>query len=296
MTADALQHSALRRIDAVCGRFEAAWKAGAAPRIEDYLADCRANEWGPLLRELIPVEVQYRRRAGQQPRIEDYRTRFPTLEESWLAEMLAPARAGPSHRPLAPPALPGAMHETPVSLLQRLGQPAPAQAWDEFVQLFTPLLFSWAQGLSLQDADAADLMQDVFVILLRKLPHFTYDPQQSFRRWLWTVLLNQWRDQQRRRRRDVGDSNAPALDGPASADPAEVIAEAEYRNYLVGRALELMQTDFQATTWKACWEYVVRDRPAAEVATELGISTNAVYLAKARVLSRLRHELQGLLD
>jgi RNA polymerase sigma-70 factor (ECF subfamily) len=57
-----------------------------------------------------------------------------------------------------------------------------------------------------------------------------------------------------------------------------------------------MKADFQPTTWKACWEYVVADRPPAEVAAELGISVGAVYVAKSRVLNRLRQELQGLLD
>jgi RNA polymerase sigma-70 factor (ECF subfamily) len=72
--------------------------------------------------------------------------------------------------------------------------------------------------------------------------------------------------------------------------------EAEYRARLVARALELMQAEFQPTTWKACWELVVAGRPAADVARELGISENAVHLAKGRVLRRLRKELEGLLD
>jgi len=62
----------------------------------------------------------------------------------------------------------------------------------------------------------------------------------------------------------------------------------------VNRALCLMQADFQPATWKACWAYVVEDRPAANIAAELGITINAVHLAKARVLRRLRHELEGL--
>ena len=74
------------------------------------------------------------------------------------------------------------------------------------------------------------------------------------------------------------------------------IEEEEYRRYLVRRALGLMQAEFEPATWKACWEFVVHDRPAAEVAAELGLSVNAVYLAKSRVLRRLRAELRGLLD
>jgi RNA polymerase sigma-70 factor (ECF subfamily) len=80
--------------------------------------------------------------------------------------------------------------------------------------------------------------------------------------------------------------------------PADVdrFWEEEYRQHLVGRALQLMQADFQPTTWKACWELVVAGKPAPRVAAELGITTGAVYAAKFRVLSRLREELRDLMD
>ena len=57
-----------------------------------------------------------------------------------------------------------------------------------------------------------------------------------------------------------------------------------------------MQAEFRPTTWKACWEHVVAGRAAAEVAAQLGITVNAVYLAKSHVLARLRQEMAGLLD
>ena len=76
----------------------------------------------------------------------------------------------------------------------------------------------------------------------------------------------------------------------------DTFMEKEYRDYLIGRALQVMRTDFQPTTWRACWEHVAQGRPVAEVAAELGISVRAVYLAKARVLRRLRKELEGLWD
>jgi RNA polymerase sigma-70 factor (ECF subfamily) len=82
----------------------------------------------------------------------------------------------------------------------------------------------------------------------------------------------------------------------ASPDDLSSISEAEFQRHIVVRAMELMKTEFQAVTWKACWEHVVCDRPAAEVAKELGMTVNAVYLAKSRVLRRLRQELAGMLD
>jgi RNA polymerase sigma-70 factor (ECF subfamily) len=185
------------------------------------------------------------------------------------------------------------MQTTSVSLLERLRQPLDQSAWERFVELYTPLLFHWAGRAWVQKSDAADLIQDVFQLLLRKLPEFAYDQQRSFRGWLHTVLLNQWRTSLRRRTpQPLGPDGADLAD-PADAD---TFMEKEYRDYLIGRALQVMRTDFQASTWQACWEHVAQGRPAAEVAAGLGISVKAVYLAKSRVLRRLRQELKGLWD
>jgi RNA polymerase sigma-70 factor (ECF subfamily) len=188
------------------------------------------------------------------------------------------------------------MNTTSVSLLERLRQPVEREyAWRRFVQLYTPLLYHWARLLGLSSADAADLVQEVFALLVRQLPQFAYDRQKSFRGWLHTVFLNKWRDLRRRAAAapHAGDSAVEEASGP---DPIADFDEAEYRQHLVQRLLQLMQTEFHPTTWKACWEFVVADRPAADVARELGITVNAVYLAKSRVLTRLRQELDGLLD
>ena len=90
------------------------------------------------------------------------------------------------------------MDSTPVSLLERLRRPAEQAAWERFVRLYTPLLCQWARRLGLRGADAADLVQDVFVVLVQKLPEFRYDPRRRFRGWLWTVTLNKWRERRRR--------------------------------------------------------------------------------------------------
>jgi RNA polymerase sigma-70 factor (ECF subfamily) len=187
------------------------------------------------------------------------------------------------------------MHTTPVSLLERLRQPDKRDAWDRFVKLYTPLLYYWARRAGLDEPDAADLVQEVFAVLVKTLPEFRYDPCRSFRSWLRTITLNKWRERQRRvgTRREEGNED---LSGLAGEDPAEALWEAEYRQHLVQRALEVMQSEFQPATWKACWSMVVEDRPATDVAAELGLSPGAVRSAKFRVLTRLREELQGLLD
>jgi len=184
--------------------------------------------------------------------------------------------------------------QTPVSLLVRLRQPDAAEAWTRFVYLFTPLLDRWAHALGLQDADADDVVQDVFCILVKRLPEFVYDPHKSFRAWLWTVLRNAWKD--RLQRRNLPLLPADAIDRRAAGEDDESITEVEYRHFLVGRAMQIMQSDFAPATWQAFWGVVVEERPGVEVARELGISVNAVYLARVRVLSRLRQELAGLVS
>jgi RNA polymerase sigma-70 factor (ECF subfamily) len=186
---------------------------------------------------------------------------------------------------------------TPVSLLDRLRrQPGDAADWARLVSLYTPLLYHWARRTGLRPADAEDLVQDVFTALVRKLPECRYDPQRSFHRWLKTVLLNQWRDQIKRRPvpRPAGDD--PRLTEQSAADGLDGWIEQEHRAYLARRALELMRRDFQPATWKAVWAVVVEGRPAAEAAAEQGLTANALYVARFRVLARLRQEFDGLLD
>ena len=88
--------------------------------------------------------------------------------------------------------------DTPASLLERLRRPTDEAAWDRFVRLYTPLIYTWARRAGLQSADAADLVKEVLTTLVRTLPEFTYQKQQSFRAWLRTVTLNKWRDRCRR--------------------------------------------------------------------------------------------------
>jgi RNA polymerase sigma-70 factor, ECF subfamily len=188
------------------------------------------------------------------------------------------------------------MYTTSIGLLDQLREQAASQSWVRFVELYTPLLHYWASHLpGVQEADVNDLVQDVFLILLNKLPSFHYNPGQTFRGWLRTILLNHWRDRPRGREA-LRSAPEACLDHLASPDHAEEIVAAEYRQFLVGRALQLMQTDFEPTTWQACWQCVAMGRPASEVARDLGMSVAAVYIAKSRVLRQLRQELEGLLE
>jgi RNA polymerase sigma-70 factor (ECF subfamily) len=186
------------------------------------------------------------------------------------------------------------MMRTSVSLLERVRHPNDQDAWNRFVALYTPLIFRWGRQAGLQESDACDLVQEVFVLLLRTMPDFVYDQRGSFRSWLKMVTLNKWRDHCRRlSARREGHDPAPEI---AVSDGLEEFWNAEYRRQVVGQALRMMQADFEPQTWQACWHMVVDDEPAAAIAKRLGIRVGTVYAAKCRVLARLRAELAGLLD
>jgi RNA polymerase sigma-70 factor (ECF subfamily) len=187
------------------------------------------------------------------------------------------------------------MTRTPASLLERLRRPNAQSAWSRFVKLYTPLVYRWARTAGLSPQDASDLVQDVFVVLVEKLPELQYDHDKSFRAWLPTVTINKWRDRCRRlgAAPKLVAGQDPAL--IATADPAW-LDETQYRQQLVVEAMATLRDDFRPATWKAFHECAVVGRPSGEVETELGLSLNAVYLARSRVIRRLREELDGLID
>ncbi|QJX00766.1 RNA polymerase sigma factor [Frigoriglobus tundricola] len=187
------------------------------------------------------------------------------------------------------------MSTTSLTLLDRLRHPSQPDAWDRFVRLYTPLLLRWAALQGFQDADAEDLAQTVLVKLVRVLPTYEKRDGQTFRGWLFTICRNECRDFRAVR----ATRPLPTADGLATVaerQPITEVTEAEYRRRLVQRALELVRADFTPAVWDAFIRYVIDRRPAAEVARELGTTANAVYLARHRVLTRVRQELAGLID
>jgi RNA polymerase sigma-70 factor (ECF subfamily) len=187
------------------------------------------------------------------------------------------------------------MESTSLSLLEQLRGVDQAAAWPRFVHLYTPVLVRWAERLGVRPADQPDLIQDVFLVLLRSLSTFDQARGKSFRAWLHAVFVNKWKDMCRKRvpaPLATDDSNI----APAADDHTLAVDEAEYRAVIVARAAKLIRADFNEATWQAFWATAVEDRAVPIVAKELGITTNAVYLARSRVLARLRVELAGLLD
>lgn len=183
------------------------------------------------------------------------------------------------------------MQTTSFSLLSRLRRPDDADAWDRFVRLYSTGLYSWVRGMGFQHDDALDVVQDIFVTLVQKLPEFRHHGGRSFRGWLWAITRNKCREWARRRQLVVVP--AASLDELAGkAD--EPFWEDEFRRHLIGRIASVIEADYPPKVWRAFWEHVVESKPASLVAASLGINLWAVYTAKARIVSRLREEFADL--
>lgn len=193
---------------------------------------------------------------------------------------------------------------TRVTLLTRIRDGRDSEAWHEFVQLYGPVVYRFARNRGLQDADAADLMQDVLRSVARNAHRMEYDPKRgTFRGWLYTVTRNKiynFLSAQRNRPRGTGDRDAhERLDAtPAREDEYGPDAEweREYQRELSARAMEMVRYEFQPATWQAFWETAVEGKAASEVGAGLNMSPGAVYVAKSRVLARLRDEVKRLMD
>lgn len=188
------------------------------------------------------------------------------------------------------------MHTTSLSLLQRLKQSASEPvAWERFVHLYSPLLCYWSGRMGLSDEESLDVCQEVLLQLLKKLPEFEYDGR-TFRGWLRTVLQNKCRDLMRRKGREVRIQDGVCLNGLPEAGESPEFLEGEHRDFLIRQALTLMKSEFQESTWRACWLTTVEGLSAKEAAKQLQVTVNAVFVARSRVLGRLREEFSQFLE
>ncbi len=192
------------------------------------------------------------------------------------------------------------MIETPStrpSLLVRLREPRDERAWEEFLEIYTPLLYHLARRKGLQDADAADLAQEVFRAVAKAIDRYDPDPARgSFRAWLFRIARNLIINQVVARRRHppgVGDDVDRLLEQhPAPSEEQASDFLVEYRRRLFAWAAERVRGEFREPTWRAFWMAGVEGLPAKEVAEALGMPVGAVYHNKSRVMARLRHRIE----
>jgi RNA polymerase sigma factor (sigma-70 family) len=188
------------------------------------------------------------------------------------------------------------------SLVLRLRNLDDQTAWAEFVDVYEPLLYQLARARGLQDADARDLCQDVFRAVASAIERWDPDPAKGrFRGWLFRIARNHVVDflvGQGRHARGSGRTSVhemlaarPASDGQAEAEFA-----AEFRRRAFHWAASQVKNEFTDSTWQAFWKTGVDNQPVADVARELGLSPGAVYVARSRVLARLRGRVEQLTE
>jgi RNA polymerase sigma-70 factor (ECF subfamily) len=187
---------------------------------------------------------------------------------------------------------------TRASLLVRLRDPRDGAAWTEFVDLYAPLVYGYLRKQGLQDADAADLSQDVLGAIAVAVGRLDYDPRRgSFRNWLFTVLrrkLSNWQRAKRTRpdRRSDAADHKVLEQCPAPAGE-EAAWEVEWEERVFAWACEQVRGDVTDATWQAFWKTAIDDRPGKQVAAELGLTVAAVYRARSRVQARLKELVQS---
>jgi RNA polymerase sigma-70 factor (ECF subfamily) len=194
------------------------------------------------------------------------------------------------------------MSETSVSLLERLQAQPDNESWQCLVGLYTPLLRGWLGRHGLQTSDVDDLVQEALAVVVRELPRFQHNGQAgAFRRWLRTILVHRlrdfWRARQTRPQATGGSDLAQVLEQLADPDSGlSRLWDQEHDQHVIHRLLEQIRGHFTESTWQAFRLTTLDGRDEEAVAAELGLSVHAVFVAKSRVLCRLRALARGLID
>lgn len=169
-------------------------------------------------------------------------------------------------------------------------------AWQRLVDLYQPLLLAWCRHYGIDANHAADVVQEVFAQVAHSIGDFEPHPGGSFRGWLWRITRNKLNDWHRREHDRVLAQGGTDAQKRMAAIPEELPEDSDIvlrqeTDRLMHRGIELVRAEFEDRTWKAFWRSAVEGEPTADIARDMGISTNAVRQAKSRVLRRLRSEL-----
>ena len=183
------------------------------------------------------------------------------------------------------------------SLLLRIRDAGDGPSWAEFAELYGPIVRGYCRRRGLQEADSADVVQEVLTQVARSIGAFDYRPARGkFRDWLGTMTrrkIARFFEVRGRQARAAGDVDPMASRGADCEDPEW---SAEFHSRVLEAALGRIRGGFGGPTWEAFSRIWSDGHPAPQVARELGLTIEAVYLAKSRVLRRLREEVLSLAD
>ena len=189
--------------------------------------------------------------------------------------------------------------DTRASLIVKIADAQNAQAWEEFARLYQPVVYRLARRRGFQHADAEELVQEVLLAVARAVEGWDPDVARGrFRDWLHRIARNLMINFLTRRKHQVwGTGNTDAqrmLEAECDADsPVTQMFEVEYRREAFRVAAKQVQGAVKESTWQAFWLSTIDDLPAGEVARQLGMSVGSVYIARSRVMARLRREVSG---
>ena len=192
--------------------------------------------------------------------------------------------------------------ETRPSLLLRLRDAGDQRAWAEFLEIYQPLIQRLVRQRGLQDADAREVTQEALIAVAGAIGRWEADTNRgSFRGWLATIARNlvvNFLIRQARHPRGTGNSDfARWLNEVPAADRGESrLFDLEHRRQVFLWAAALIESEFRPETWRAFWETSVLGRSVEAVATELQMSAGAVYVARSRVMKRLRMKVEEARD
>jgi len=193
---------------------------------------------------------------------------------------------------------PGDSLATSRSMLQR-ARNRESEAWEELVEIYTPLVYFWCRRVVVPEQDIPDLVQDVFRAVIANIASFRKQkPSDTFRGWLRTITRSKISDYYRRQGRSPpacgGTDNRHRLEQIPEADDLGNdmdAAEESAEQSIIFQGLEGIREQFQPKTWEAFWRVVIDQKSVADVAQELGMRPGTVRVAKCRVLQRLRQQL-----
>ena len=193
------------------------------------------------------------------------------------------------------------MEETRQSLLLR-ARTGEESAWKDLTDLYRPFIIGWLNRQGVPARDLEDLSQEVLLSVVKHLPTFQHSGSRgAFRSWLRTIVCSRtadyWRAAGTSTQAGGGSGATAALQ--QIADPDSDLNrqwDEEHDRYVLGCLLDLVDQEFEPTTLRAFRRLALDGASGAEVAEELGMSVAAVYVAKSRVLQRIRQEAEGLID
>ncbi|MCA9084353.1 MAG: sigma-70 family RNA polymerase sigma factor [Planctomycetaceae bacterium] len=193
-------------------------------------------------------------------------------------------------------------NSTSLSLLNLVRRNDP-DAWDTFVHLYAPLVYSWCRAAGLQPADVADVAQEVFQTLNQRLDTFEPGRRQigAFRAWLWGITRLKLLEHHRAEcRQPVGQGGSAARlrieQLQTDVDEADTAMNLNSEQILLTAALKILKSEFEPQTWQAFWLVSAEGLVAREVAERLNMTAKAVRQAKYRVARRTREFLDGELN